>query len=285
MYKLIKEYSFILLGSLMFCAGLNLFIVPMGLYNGGTVGIAQIIRTLLEEYMNLHFQIDIAGLINFAINLPLLLLAYKHFGKSLFFKTLFSVITQTIFFVTIPIPTLPILNEYVASCLIGGLIAGGGVGLTLRFGGTGGGADILGLYFTSKIKGFSVGKLVLILNGCIYLACAFLFELPVAIYSIIYSAVYSMVVDRTHIQNINDSVMIFTKKKDLHHELIQALNRGVTYWKGTGGYTDEDTYVIVCVLSKYEIAQLSNFLSKADPKAFVLVTEGHQVMGNYEVRL
>lgn len=285
MNKLVKDYFFILVGSFMFCAGLNLFIVPMGLYNGGTVGIAQIIRTLLETYGGMTFQIDIAGLINFVINIPLLWLAYRHFGKSLFLKTVFSVVTQTIFFVLIPVVKTPILDEFVASCLIGGLIAGCGVGMTLRFGGTGGGADVLGLYFTQKIKGFSVGKLVLILNSCIYLTCAFLFELPIAIYSIIYSAVYSLTVDKTHIQNINDSVMIFTKKKDLHQAIIQELHRGVTYWKGIGGYTEEDTYVLVCALSKYEIAQLSSFLSKADPNAFVLVSEGHQVMGNYEVRL
>lgn len=283
--KIFKDYMYILLGSFLFCAGLNWFIVPIGLYNGGTVGISQIIRTLIQSSVELPKSFDIAGIINFIINLPLLYLAYRHFGKSLFLKTVFSVVTQTILFSFIPIPQNPIINEYIAACLIGGIMAGVGVGITLRFGGTGGGADILGLYFTQKYKNFSVGKLVLIINAFIYGTCAILFELPVAIYSIIYSAVYSMVVDRIHLQNINTSVMIFTKKKDIHKKIINDLQRGTTYWKGVGGYTESDTYVVMSVLSKYEIQYLIQFLEEEDPYAFVVITEGTQIVGNYEVRV
>ena len=89
-----KNYGIILIGSFLFCAGLNWFIVPLGLYNGGTVGISQIIRTLLD--INIGF--DIAGILNFMLNIPLLILAFVHFGRSLFFKTFFSIITQTIIF-------------------------------------------------------------------------------------------------------------------------------------------------------------------------------------------
>lgn len=280
-----KEYFIMLVGSFLFCAGLNWFIVPVGLYNGGTVGIAQIIRTLIQGYIPLPSGFDIAGIINFLFNIPLLCLAYVKFGKDLFFKTLFSVITQTILFSILSIPQVPIISEQITACLIGGLMAGAGVGITLRAGGSGGGADILGLYFTQKYKDFSVGKLTLIINAIVYSTCAILFELPTAIYSIIYSAVYSFVVDKTHIQNINSSVMIFTKKEDLYKKIIESLRRGTTYWKGTGGYTQTDTYVIVTVLSKYEIRQLKQVLAIEDPNAFIIVNNGLEILGNYELRL
>lgn len=282
---LLKDYGWTLIGSFLFCAGLNLFIVPVGLYNGGTVGIAQIIRTLLQNSLGIQFQFDIAGLINFIINIPLLILAYVKFGRQLFSKTLFSVITQTILFSVITIPITPIIDERITACLIGGLFAGAGVGLTLRAGGSGGGIDVLGLYFTQRYKDFSVGKMTLIVNAFVYTSCALLFELPVAIYSIIYCAVYSLTIDKTHLQNINSSVMIFTKRKDLHEKIIQDLKRGTTYWKGTGGYTETDTYVIVTVMSKYEIHQLKHLLETEDPQAFVIVNEGLQVLGNFEIRL
>ena len=173
----IKNYGIILIGSFLFCAGLYWFIVPLGLYNGGTVGISQIIRTLLD--INIGF--DIAGILNFMLNIPLLMLAFVHFGRSLFFKTFFSIITQTIIFTYLPIPTQPIIEEYAVSCLMGGILAGAGVGITLRAGGSGGGLDILGLYFTKKSKDFSVGRFALIINAIIYSVCAILFELPVAI--------------------------------------------------------------------------------------------------------
>lgn len=273
------------IGSLLFCAGLNWFIVPVGLYNGGTVGISQIIRSLLQDYIYLPAGFDIAGIINFLINLPLLFLAYSKFGKDLFFKTLFSVITQTILFSILIIPQVPIIDEQITACLIGGLMAGAGVGLTLRAGGSGGGADVLGLYFTQRFKDFSVGKMTLIINAVVYSTCAVLFDLQVAIYSIIYSAVYSIVVDKIHLQNINSSVMIFTKQENLYKKIIENLRRGTTYWKGTGGYTQTDTYVIVTVLSKYEIQQLKQLLTLEDPHAFIIVNNDLDIIGNYELRL
>lgn len=279
--NILKSYGIILLGSFLFCAGLNWFIVPLGLYNGGTVGISQIIRSV----WNFGVRFDVAGLINFILNVPLLFLAYFHFGRSLFLKTFFSIVTQTILFTVIPIPARPIIEEYAVACLMGGILAGAGVGITLKAGGSGGGLDILGLYFTQKVKDFGVGRFTMIINAMIYAVCAVLFELPVAIYSILYSVIYSMAVDKTHLQNINISVMIFSKKKDVYEMILRELNRGVTYWKGTGGYTDTDTYVIYTVLSKYEVRTLQEKLQAQDPNAFVVITEQDQILGNYEVRL
>ena len=281
MKQKIRDYGVILLGSFLFCAGLNWFIVPLGLYNGGTVGIAQIIRTLL----NLDTGFDIAGILNFCLNIPLLLLAYFQFGKSLFFKTFFSITTQTLIFTYLPIPVQPVIEEYAVSCLMGGILAGTGVGITLKAGGSGGGLDILGLYFTKKNKDFSVGRFTLLVNAVIYIICAFLFELPVAIYSVLYSAVYSMAVDKTHLQSINTSVMIFTRNKGICEIILKELNRGVTYWEGVGGYTQTNTYVVYTVLSKYEVRILEEKLRQEDPDAFVIVTEQDQILGNYEVRL
>ncbi len=277
----VKEYGIIAFGSFLFCAGLNWFIVPLGLYNGGTVGISQIIRSV----WNFNASFDVAGIINFILNIPLLFLAYFHFGRSLFLKTFFSIATQTILFTLIPIPASPIIDEYAVACLMGGVLAGAGVGITLKAGGSGGGLDILGLYFTQKIKDFGVGRFTLLINAIIYFICAILFELPVAIYSILYSMVYSMAVDKTHLQNINTSVMIFSKKKEICEVILRELNRGVTYWTGKGGYTDTDTYVIYTVLSKYEVRTLQDKLHQKDPDAFVIITEEDQILGNYEVRL
>lgn len=92
------NYFWITIGSLLFCAGLNLFIVPVGLYNGGTVGISQIIRTLLQSRLALPTGFDIAGILNLILNIPLLALAFLQFGRPLFLKTVYSVLTQTAFF-------------------------------------------------------------------------------------------------------------------------------------------------------------------------------------------
>ena len=105
------NYFWITIGSLLFCAGLNLFIVPVGLYNGGTVGISQIIRTLLQSRLALPAGFDIAGILNLILNIPLLALAFLQFGRPLFLKTVYSVLTQTAFFSLIAIPSAPILSD------------------------------------------------------------------------------------------------------------------------------------------------------------------------------
>ncbi|MEG2328868.1 YitT family protein, partial [Anaerorhabdus sp.] len=116
-------------------------------------------------------------------------------------------------------------------------------------------------------------------------ACAFLFELPVAIYSIIYQVMFSFVVDKIHFQNIEISAMIFTKNREIKHIINKEMVRGVTYWKGMGAYTDEETEVLVTIVSKYEIPQLQKIIYDLDPKAFVIITDGLKVTGGYEKRL
>lgn len=283
----VKRYTTITLGSFLFCLGLNSFIVPANLYNGGTVGIAQIIRTLLINYTSFSFlnSFDISGILNFILNIPLFVLAYKKISKVFFVRTVFSVVTQTIFFSCLPIPSIPIVDDTLTACLVGGLISGIGVGITLRAAASGGGADVLGVYFTNTKENFSVGKLTLYFNGCIYLICTLLFDVRTGIYSIIYSIIYTITIDKVHHQNINMNVMIFTKVNNIHEKIIFDLKRGVTYWNGFGGYTNDDTHILVSVVSKYEMDALKEAVLNVDPYAFIIFNEGSQVIGNYEKRL
>lgn len=277
-----KRYITLLFSSFLFTSGINLFIVPAGVYNGGTIGIAQIIRTLWITYRGAPFAFDISGIINFFFNIPLFYLAFR-ISRPFFIRTIFCVITQTIFFSLIPITS--IIDDVLTNCIVGGLLVGLGVGITLKSGGSGGGIDVLGVYYALKKPAFSVGKLTLYFNAVIYFICAFLFNLPTAIYSIIYSTIYSMTVDKTHFQNINMNVMIFSKKANLEQLITKQLHRGVTHWKAIGAYTHTNTYVLVTICSKYEIESLKTMILKKDPQAFIIFNEGLQVSGNFKKRL
>ena len=196
-------------GMLLFAMGINLFIVPADLYNGGLLGISQILRTIFVHYLHwFSGTTDIAGVINLILNVPLFVLAYVSISKSFFMRTLICVISQTIFFSFIPIPSAPIVSDSLTASMIGGIMAGAGIGIALRSGGSSGGMDIVGMYFTKKYKDFSVGKVSLAVNCVVYGICAVLFGLPTAIYSIIYSAVSTLMTDKAHIQNINVEVMM-----------------------------------------------------------------------------
>lgn len=280
----IKRYFFIVVGSFIFALGINLFVVPMQLYSSGVLGIAQIIRTLVESVIG-KTTLDISGIINFLMNIPLFMLAYRTISKRFFVRTLLSVISQTVFLTFIMIPTTPLVDDILTNCIIGGIVTGFGIGLTLRCSGSGGGLDILGVYFTKKLSHFSVGKLSLGINLVIYMICAFLFHIEIAIYSAIYTTCFTLVLDKTHYQNINVTCVIFTKHLEIQDKVLLEMGRGMTFWQGKGAYTKDDTYVMVTVISKYEVNHLKHILKEIDSQAFTLFFEGMSVDGHFEKRL
>lgn len=279
----IKLYMIIAMGAFLFAFGLNVFIVPLGLLSGGVVGIAQIIQSVLKNIIVLDF--DIVGILNFILNIPLFLLAYRNISRKFFWRTAFCVFLQTIFMTLIPIPTIPILTDVLAACLIGGICCGVGIGLTLRAQGCSGGIDILGFYYSLKKPDFSVGKLSIFVNIIVFAICAYLFDISTAIYSILYTVCMSMVMDKIHYQNINMTVMIFTKTIEVQNHIITNMRRGVTFWKGAGAYTNAETYVLVTAISKYEVPQIKRLVKEKDPNAFMIFNEGMSINGNFEKRL
>ncbi len=272
-----QVYTFLKMsaGAAICAIGINLFIVPVNLYNGGAIGIAQIIRSLI--HMDVPF--DLSGILNFILNIPLFLLAYYKIGKKFFFKTLWCVIVETIFF-SLVVLKAPIIEDRLTACLVGGIVSGYGVGLTLRNGACCGGLDILALYYALNVKNGTVGKLSAAVNGAIYAMCAILFDIQTAIYSLIYAVIFSFVIDKVHLQNINVSVIIFTKIDHVEDGIMKDLGRGVTKWKGAGAYTEQSTNILYTVINKYEINILKHDVLEKDPNAFIIFNDGSYVTGN-----
>ena len=206
-------------------------------------------------------------------------------GKGFFLKSLFGTTVISIFLVMVPVPAAPIIEDYLTACIIGGIVCGLGSGLVLRGRSSAGGQDIIGLCCAKKFPNFSVGKVTIIMNIFVYGVCMFLFDIQIVIYSLIYATVLSVAVDRVHIQNINMSVMIFTKKVGISKAIMEQTGRGVTNWDGEGAYTNRTSYILFVLISKYEVAQLKRIVRNLDPNAFMIFTEGCSVEGNFEKRL
>jgi len=274
-------------GSLLFALGVNLIIVPLGLYNGGFMGISQLIRTFVVSGLHLPVPagVDLAGIIYFILNIPLLYMGLRIMGKEFAVKTLLTVAMQSILLIVVPVSAAPVIDDYLTACIIGGIIAGTGTGLVLRGRTSGGGQDIIGLCFAKKYPNISVGKINIIMNIFVYGICLFLFNIEIVVYSLIYATVLSLALDRVHIQNINMSVMIFTKKLGISDAILQQTGRGVTNWDGEGAYTKKTSYILFVMISKYEVAQIKKIVHSIDPHAFMIFTEGCSVDGNFEKRL
>lgn len=272
-----------LLGVTLYCLGTNLIVVPLNFYNGGLVGVSQVLRTLIERYTGMQFSFDIAGVLSYILNLPLFVLAYLRISKSFCFKTLLCMTYQTLLLTFVKAPAEPIITDPLTACLIAGILTGFGVGLELRCGASGGGTDLLGMYFVKYKPGYSVGKVTIIINAFIYVACALMYNLNIVIYSFIYAVISSFAVDKYHYQNINTEVMILTKTYDdrIQKDIMEKMVRGVTILNGEGAYTGDPTRVLLVIISKYEITQLKKIVFEYDPNAFVITKDNIDVTGNF----
>ncbi len=275
----------VMVGSALFAASVNLFIVPFGLYNSGIIGFAQIIRTVLADSFNIKFNFDIAGIINFCLNVPLIIVAMKYLKSSFVKKTLWSIAVQTFVMSIVPILETPIIEDILASIIVGAITSGIGCSMILVQKGCAGGTDIIGMLLSIKMPKMSVGKVGLYFNTVLYTICAFMFNVQTAIYSMLQMFIFSFVVDKTHLQNIEVSVMIFTKCKEVKKMIMDDQHRGVTYWHGIGAYTNQETEVLVSIVSKYEIPALRKKIRELDPHAFIIISSQLEVSGGFEKRL
>lgn len=277
--KLILQYGELLLGSFLFALAVNVFVQPSNLNNGGFVGLAQIFSYLILGNGRL------TGALNFAINIPLMILSYKGISKGFFFKTIISLFVQSMFMTVLPVPSQMVMPDVLSNCILGGVVAGIGIGLQLLAAGSGGGLDSLGVYLSKKAPDFSVAKLSYIINIFVLGWSAFLFDMTTALYSFIYIVIAYFVSDHIHYQNINVYAIIITQHPELKQIIMDTMRRGVTYWKGKGAYTDQPNEILLCIMSRYEVRTVKKLVHQTDPKAFFLLSKGNPLLGNFEKRL
>ena len=276
------------LGALIYALGINLFVAPLGLITGGLMGLCQLLRSVIMMALGIQsMQFELAGVIMYAFNVPLLILAYRSMGKVFFRNTLICSTAYSLFASIVPVPAAPIVEDMLTGCLLGGVISGTGVGLTLTSGCCGGGVDLMGLYLAKRGAKVTVGRFNLIFNAVLFAACWVLYDLPTLIYSVLNTIFNAVAMDRSHRQSVTVQVLIFTKQDspELGQFIMENLHRGITRWEGKGVYTGEATHILCVCMNKYEIDDLREALHRIDPKAFFIVQEGVHVSGGFERRL
>lgn len=273
-------------GGVLFALSYRLFIVPLNLLSGGFTGISQLTLRLVSFlfHVSLPHNLDLTGILVWMFNIPLFFLVWKTVSKVFMFRTFLTVLVQSACMVWIPAPSSPVMDNPLTCVLLGGAVAGLGVGITLKNGGCGGGLDIVGVYCAKKFPEFSVGKLSLFVNGMIYLIGAVTNDLETAVYSVLFCFVECLVMDRIHDQNIMTQTMIVTQNEKFRDEIIHHLNRGCTIWEGMGGYNKSSTHIIMTTVSKYERRILDHKVQELDPNAFVTYQDGVSVKGKFEKR-
>jgi uncharacterized membrane-anchored protein YitT (DUF2179 family) len=268
--KLLKKYLFLLLGSTLAAIGLEEFLVPNHIIDGGIVGIS-----IISSYLT---KLPL-GVFIFVLNLPFLVVGYKQIGKTFVVSTLFSIITLSIG-VTILHPIPGITKDILLAAVFGGITIGIGVGLIIRHGGSLDGTEIIAIIL-DKRTGFSVGEIVMFFNLFILSSAGLIFGWDKAMYSLIAYFIAFKVIDMT-IQGLDETkeVMIVSDKPEEIAEVLMArLGRGVTFLEGKGGYSGESKYVLYTLISRLEVAKLKAIIDELDESAFVTISDVHEVMG------
>lgn len=266
----IKNYIIIIIGSIIFAAGLEFFLIPNKILDGGVIGISMI----FQHYLNIPL-----GTFIVLFNIPFLYLGYKQIGKGFTISSIFGIIILSIMTLIFhPFP--PLVTDPFLACIFGGIILGIGVGLVIRNGGTLDGSEMFSIFVTKNLP-ISVGEMVLSINIVIFIISGFIFSWESALYSMISYFIAAKVMDIV-IEGLNDSksIMIITKEyENISRDIQTKLGRGVTLLHAEGGYSGEDTKVIYCVITRIEESLLKNIVVSNDKNAFLSIGNIAEVSG------
>ena len=264
---LLLKSAMIILGAALSSVGLEIFLIPNNIIDGGIVGIS-----IMSSYIT-HFPL---GIFTFGLNLPFLIMGYRQIGKTFVLSTLFAIICLSVG-VSLLHPISGLTHDVFLAAIFGGIINGAGVGLIIRAGGSLDGTEMIAIIFDKKIS-FSIGEIVMFFNVFILGSAGFLYGWDRAMYSLVTYFIAFKVIDIV-VEGFDSSkgVMIVSDcYSDIAAALTDRLGRGVTLLGGQGGYSKLETTVIYVVVSRLEITKLKSIVLGFDSDALITI-------GNVEV--
>ncbi|RXT06341.1 YitT family protein [Ammoniphilus sp. CFH 90114] len=261
-----------LLASLVTALAFNYLIIPNNILSGGLTGITIVIN---------YFTGWGVGLLYFLFNIPIFIWAYKELGKRFIVYSGIAVLVLSVFIDYLPLKPYFVTQDPMLASIYGGIMLGLGVVLWLRIGGSGGGMDIVAVLL-NKRYGLSVGQVSLVLNGIVILMSTFIYSVEQTMYTLITIFVSSKVIDGLQSVQSKKTVMIISpQSRVITDQIWSKLNRGVTYLDGSGAYTNQETKIIMCVMTRFEIAELKRLVFQIDPDAFITINTTDEVLGHF----
>lgn len=273
----IRDIIFILLGTLLMAASINLVYDPMEMVTGGVTGLAIAIKDISNRLFSYEIPV---WLTNIICNIPLFIAAYFIIGKKLIGKTLLATASLSIFLYIVPVNSL-FETDYLLASVFGGVLGGIGIGFVLITMSTTGGTDLLCMLIHEKKKYYSVPQLLSIVDGVIVGMGVLVFGINRALYAVIAVYITAKVSD-SMLEGMKFAKMAYIISdhyQEIAQEILKKLDRGVTGIKATGMYSNSEKKMLFCVVSKKEIVEVIDIVMKKDEKAFVIVSDVREVMG------
>ncbi|KLI03948.1 YitT family protein [Sporolactobacillus inulinus] len=272
-YQDLKVMTLVTIGALLNAAAMNLFLIPANVLAGGVTGIAQLISALLAP-TSFHLS---TGVLLLLLNIPVAYAGWIKVGHRFTLYSSISVVLTTLFMAVIPLH--PLTNDILLNAVFGGVVQAIGVGLTLKFGASTGGMDIIAMILT-RMKDRPIGFYMFALNSLIIVSAGFLFGWRRALYTLLQLYVSIRVIDAIHTSYVKLTAWVVTSKaSELQRAIATQMYRGVTKIPAKGGYTNQDKDVLMIVLTRYELYLLKRIIKEIDPRAFTNIVETTDVYG------
>lgn len=269
----LKDYFFITLGTAIYAFGFASFILPHDVVIGGVAGLSTIL------YFTLGLPIAVG---NYALNLILLAIAFKVVGKNFVIGTIFGATMISLMMgVAIPLCGDIFKLDPFLSCVIGGIMAGTGIGVAFTHGGSTGGTDIVAA-MVAKHTNVTIGRMMLYVDMCIISSSYLIFHrVETVVYGFVVLFMSSYMADL--IINTNRQAVQFTIFSQRWQEIATAINneakRGCTVLSGMGWYSKHDVKILLVMARKIESVQIFRIIKSIDPEAFITQANVNGVYG------
>lgn len=276
----VVNVCYYLVGSLLYAVSVNCFSAPNQIAPGGVTGVATMI----------HYVVPAApiGLTIFVLNIPLLVAAGYHLGRTFTIRTVGCIVLSAAI-MDVSAPLLPVYqgDTFLVS-VMGGTLSGAGLGLIFLRGGSTGGTEVVARLLERRFPYLSVGQLMLAVDALVIGLSAFVFKKPEsAMYAVVLTFVSSRLIDTLVYGTSGGKLALIVSKQ--HQEiatiLMSTLKRGVTKLHSRGGYAQEEGEVLVCAVARTQVYTLRQLVARTDPTAFVVMVSAEEVLGKGFARL
>ena len=277
MNEIIKKYSmdwkdivYIIIGCLILAYAFQVFLLPNEIISGGISSLSIILNNVFGWR---------PAYIQYAINVPLLILSFWLLGKEVLFKSVLGSLLFP-FFVDLLRNVAPVTANPLLAAIYGGMLTGLGVGLVYKAKGSTGGTSIVA-QILEKFTNFSLGESNLVADGAIIVFGFFTFDIEAIMYGIITLVILSRVIDLVLVGNRSQkNVLIISDSPDeIRQEILSNFDRGVTRLNVRGGYKNDEKEMLMVVIQDREITALQEMILQLDDDAFVIVMSANEVMG------
>ncbi len=270
--KIIFEIIETLIGSFIMAVAVSFFLLPNELSSGGFSGVATIIYYLFKIPMGTTILI---------LNVPLFIFATFKIGKGFFIKSLVGTVSIS-FFIDWLDKFTPLTDDKILACVYGGILTGLGTAIILRASSSTGGSDLLGTVIKKYKPMLRTGNLITIIDTIIILLnVIFLKKIEIGLYSAITIFLMGKVIDIVF-EGIYFTKLVFIisdKSLEISEMIENKIRRGVTGIYGKGMHFDKEKLVLMCAISRNDLAQLKMIIKKVDKNAFLIITNSREVLG------